>query len=48
MLKQYRQMLLALLNNRQIMAVKYMKKAKIHLHYVERCQVYSLQLETQR
>lgn len=39
MLKQYRQMLLALIKNKQIMAVKYMKKVRIHVIYVERCRV---------
>ena len=37
MLKQYRQILLGLLNNRQIMVMKYMKKVKIYLYYVEYC-----------
>ena len=35
----YRQMVLALIKNTQIMAVKYMKKVGIHVIYVERCRV---------
>lgn len=44
MVVQYRQILLALIKNTQIMIMKYIKKVGIHIIYIKPCQVLKISL----